>query len=73
MRFSVKSIISKKVMSIDAKEIGTLQNIYINNNGTIKYFSIIQKNKYKKRVMIIPFNLICTIKDYIIINKNKFD
>lgn len=76
MKYSAKSLLSKKVMSTDAIELGILDNIYISQkSGDMIYISIIQKEqqKYKKDVktILIPFNSICAIKDYIIVEKEK--
>lgn len=76
MKFSAKSLLYKKVMSTDGKELGILNNIYINSNKeNMIYISISKKEqqKYKKNYesILIPFESINAIKDYIIIDKQK--
>lgn len=76
MEFSAKSLLSKRVMSIDARELGILENIYISqNSGNMIYISIAKNeySKYKKEkeTILIPFNSICAIKDYIIVNNKN--
>ncbi len=78
MKFSAKSILSKKVMSTDARELGLLENIYISqDSGNMIYISIYQKEQLKynkdKKTILIPFNSICAIKDYIIVDKEKIN
>jgi len=80
MKYYAKRLLDdKKIMSTDAKELGTLDDIHINaKTGTIVDLVVIPAEgldvtKYKKdeEFILIPFSAVSAVKDYIIVDKDK--
>jgi len=70
---------NKKIMSTDAKELGTLEDIHINaKTGAIMDLVVTPSDgldlaKYQKEedYILIPFSAVSAVKDYIIVDKDK--
>ncbi|NLI61792.1 MAG: PRC-barrel domain containing protein [Methanosarcinaceae archaeon] len=68
-----------KVMSTDAKELGILDNILIDSRtGSILELKVLPNpdldtSKYRREgdYIILPFNSVSAIKDYVIVDKDK--
>ena len=80
MKYNAKRLLdNKKIMSTDAKELGTLEDIHINaKTGTIMNLVIspaegVDITKYNKEedYILIPFSAVSAVKDYIIVDKDK--
>jgi Uncharacterized conserved protein len=70
---------NKKIMSTDAKELGTLEDIHINaKTGNIMNLAVspaegVDASKYNREedYILIPFSAVSAVKDYIIVDKDK--
>ena len=80
MKYHAKRLLdNKKIMSTDAKELGTLVDIYIDaKTGNITDLAILPSEgvdtaKYKKEedYILVPFSAVSAVKDYIIVDKDK--
>jgi Uncharacterized conserved protein len=80
MKYYAKRLLdNKKIMSTDAKELGTLEDIHINaKTGNIMNLVIspadgVDIAKYQKEedYILIPFSAVSAVKDYIIVDKDK--
>ena len=74
-----RNLLHKQVMATDGTEIGTLSNIIIESKGANIIDLMITPNpnfdtsKYKKvdNYILMPFDSVSAIKDYIIVDKMK--
>jgi Uncharacterized conserved protein len=80
MKYHAKRLLdNKKIMSTDAKELGTLEDIHINaKTGNIMNLVIspaegVDASKYNRDEdhILIPFSAVSAVKDYIIVDKDK--
>ncbi|MDV0447639.1 hypothetical protein MsAg5_15480 [Methanosarcinaceae archaeon Ag5] len=80
MKYYAKTLLdNKQVMSTDAKELGTLDDIYIDaKTGNITELVIspsdaLDVTKYRKEedYILVPFSAVSAVKDYIIVDKDK--
>ena len=80
MKYYAKRLLDdKKIMSTDAKELGTLEDIHINaKTGNIMNLVIspaegLDVTKYQREedYILIPFSSVSAVKDYIIVDKEK--
>ena len=80
MKYHAKRLLdNKKIMSTDAKELGTLEDIYIDaKTGNITDLVILPSadvdiSRYKKEEdrILVPFSAVSAVKDYIIVDKDK--
>ncbi|WNY26088.1 PRC-barrel domain-containing protein [Methanolapillus millepedarum] len=80
MKYYAKTLLdNKQVMSTDAKELGTLEDIYIDaKTGNITELVIspsggLDVTKYRKdeNYILVPFSAVSAVKDYIIVDKDK--
>ena len=80
MKYNAKRLLdNKKIMSTDAKELGILEDIYIDaKTGNITDLVIrpsegVDTAKYKKEEekILVPFSAVSAVKDYIIVDKDK--
>ncbi|MCL2142334.1 MAG: PRC-barrel domain-containing protein [Methanimicrococcus sp.] len=80
MKYHAKRLLdNKKIMLTDAKELGTLEDIYINaKTGNITDLVIcpsegVDTSKYRKEEdnILVPFSAVSAVKDYIIVDKDK--
>lgn len=79
-KYNARNLIdNKKVMSTDAKELGILDNILIDSKtGSILELKVLPSpdldiSKYRKDgdYIILPFNSVSAIRDYVIVDKDK--
>ena len=74
-----KNLFNKQVMATDGTEIGTLNNIVVEIKGGNIIDLVVTPNinfdtsRYKKadNYILVPFDSVSAIKDYIIIDKMK--
>ena len=80
MKYHAKRLLdNKKIMSTDAKELGTLEDIHINaKTGNIMNLVVspaegVDATKYNREedYILIPFSAVSAVKDYIIVAKDK--
>ena len=80
MKYHARRLLeNKKIMSTDAKELGTLEDIFIDaKTGNITDLMIlpsegVDTSKYKKEedYILVPFSAVSAVKDYIIVDKDK--
>ena len=80
MKYYANSMLDKRVMSTDAKELGILKNITIDaKTGAIIDLIVLPAQttdpaKYRKDDnghILMPFSAVSAVKDYIIVDKDK--
>jgi sporulation protein YlmC with PRC-barrel domain len=77
--FARNLLFNKQVMATDGTEIGTLSNIVVEIKGgniidlVVTPYANLDISRYKKadNFILVPFDSVSAIKDYIIIDKMK--